>query len=395
MNKTISVFMIAICSLITSCIYAHQAPEHSHNALATAVPVEALQQLIIDYMHSNGTDWVERKVIPTEQNLMAVTFLPDNEHVAYACKSGIVKICRLSDQKIIREIQATAPDDHIHSLSLFSRTMLALATGTKFVVWDITNLDNIHQAHSIEKPIDRWSPARGGSHSFNQLAKLLASAVIPMRISIWQLPPENTSQMPITIPCAHGEASELTFSPCGKYLATGGLTGNNILIWDVNTKKQIQKLELNMPRALLNIISQLIWLPDNTLVATQNNTLHTWQLLAPESNRFTAQTYKKVDISLISDSIDKIVSIPHTQALAVVGSNSAQKQITLLDRDTVKTLFETTQDTIHTIAVSPNGQYLAAALTNSVKIWENPNTQIIASLGAQNAVKKKITQQII
>lgn len=196
--------------------------------------------------------------------------------------------------------------------------------------------------------------------AFSPDSRMLASGSFESTISLWQLKPgEPVPAAPLTAFSAHpGGVFCLTFSPDGRALYSGG-ADQFIQVWSVDTGHQIQRLAGHSGAVQAIVLS----LDGLTLVSgSSDRTLKVWQPAVQDTAL----------LNLIGHN-GPVVSVTFNPATNVVASSSSDRSIRLWSAERGQNLavLQGYIGAIEAVAISPEGQYLAATGTNNrVLLWQ-------------------------
>ncbi len=167
-----------------------------------------------------------------------IAFSPDGKWIAACNSDKILKVLNIQNGTCLTQVKI---DDHISGLT-FSQNNRYLATAayvrTSTVEVRHTETGELFAKYSADSE-------NTGSYrpiSFSPDTQLIASTCIPANandaesVVVWDL--QSAEQ----IACLSAHARWITtlcFSPCGKFLASGGEDGT-VYVWDVNTWQQVQ-----------------------------------------------------------------------------------------------------------------------------------------------------------
>lgn len=407
-------FFIALCF---DCLYGqHNMPQarkesfDSAELLNVITHIPEIQKLVVDYLN-NGWDWSLRTVIKTNNNAVLITYFPDNQHIACASPLGTIDIWDIKKKVINKTVNTyTAMQEQTRSMLAADNIFITVSNLGKISIWDISAIHSMSDQPffiaSYQSEFPKNKPSKN-SLAYSSQEKLLALSILPSVITILSLKNLKNITEHRVLNCNQNEASEISFSPCGKYLATAGASSNNAVhIWDLERGNRIKSVEL-LPRLFLNIIETMRWLSDNILIASKDDTIYKWDVSNPHKPQqlvsLTDQTSESYNGSFTTfgsadyeKKIEQLVNVPHSSKLiSMTHSPRTQELIIWDERGQKKQFFNFTEGKIHDIAISPNGQYFASSCSDlTIKIWENQLILLSAHYFARLHAKKKNDQVI-
>ena len=175
----------------------------------------------------------------TERGMIGcVTFSPNGKWIAVSNSDNMLRVLDIKDGTCLTQIETVDYTSEL-TFSLDNRYLAAAYTGSSTVeIWHVeTNRTN----RSIEKfTADTEEVKFFRPISFSPDTQLIASTSIidaaHNTIIVWDI--ESGQQIALLI--AHTkEITTICFSPCGKFLASGGEDGT-VYVWDVETWRQVK-----------------------------------------------------------------------------------------------------------------------------------------------------------
>ncbi|HZZ78557.1 MAG TPA: WD40 repeat domain-containing protein, partial [Gemmataceae bacterium] len=222
---------------------------------------------------------------------------------------------------------------------------LAAASEDKTVsLWDLTNGKYIGclSGHTDRIPALAWHPN----------GKFLVSAGWDTTARVW----DAATLQPVFILNTHAiQVNAAAFSGDGRWLACAD-SNSTIHVWDFDSKKTIHKLKV--PQAE---IRTLAFSPDDKyLAANGDRIIHVW-------NPVTGQPYAdigprplaKTSVSAHRDGIHLLTNAGGG-AMRIWNTNTRQQVLNV-----------NTPETIHALAYSPDGKWIAGAAGSKVRIWDH------------------------
>jgi len=292
--------------------------------------------------------------LPAEYKISSVIFTPDNKYIVSASRK--IKVWRITDGTLVKTFSTSGSPDSI-SLSPDGR-LLAASYGNTIKIWQTSNGGLIKMLKegdtkfifSIDfSPDGRYLASGSWSGFRNRTARL-------WRLSDWHL-----------VKTIKTSCDDLTywhflvkFSPDGKYLA-GSLASRTIKLWSVPNGKLIRTLKgYSWPVRFVNFS------PDGKFLISRDKSLRLWQL----SNGTLVKTLKG----------HSLIFSPDGRYQALVSEGNIIRIVRASDNTLVRVLKGPPGDNIYPVSFSPNGQYLASANEDELRLWHLADGTLLKTL---------------
>jgi WD40 repeat protein/serine/threonine protein kinase len=300
----------------------------------------------------------------------SVAYSPDGKHLASASQDGTVKVwdAQPGPQPLTRQLRistgvmvysgprvAFGPD---------GKCLASAATGTRVRVWDVRTGQEI-----LSLPRHTGQVTTVG---FSPDGKLLARA-LDRTVKVWDA---QTGQELVTLEGHTNSIWSVAFSPDGKRLVSGSgegigvgqssgdTTKGEVIVWDVETGKELLTLK--------GISRCVTFSPDGKYLASGSGL---WATLG-EVKVWNAQTGKELFTSKgHTDAVNSVAFSPDSKRLA---SASQDTTVKVWDAQTGGELVSLKghTDPVNDVAFSPDGKRLASASGSSgngrgeLKVWD-------------------------
>jgi WD40 repeat protein len=217
---------------------------------------------------------------------------------------------------------------------------------------------------SEDKSISVWNLATGGYHgclvghtdrvpalAWDPSSNYLVSAGWDTTARVWDA---NSLQPAIILNTHASQVHALAFSADGRWLACAD-SSHTIHVWDFNTKKTVHKLKV--PEAELRTLA---FSPDGKFLACNGDRMI--HLCNPE----TGKPY--VDLGPRPNSKTTVSIDPAGKHLLTNGGGNAVRIWDIATHQLVTAL--ESADTIHALAYSPDGKWIAGCVGKQIRLWD-------------------------
>jgi WD40 repeat protein len=334
-NFTIAAYFFAFCTHASAQeITTTTNATRDANPLTTVTPVEAIQQIIVDYTNiwQHKTKWF------FEHPVTALAFLPNSKLLVTGTENGTLSLWD-ENQNLIHAL----PNQSTSKI-----TAIIALTDKKFISTTETGLISEWQLNQQDQII--------GMRNTNTKCQINAFSYDPINhqcaiadtqegaIRFYNLKTERVQKIKTL---KQALVTTLAYSPDGKYIAAGARVHGG-KIWDL-TDNEPYELTQHEDSAILGIS----WLAHNKLIATHDE-LGSIRHIDTTNTRLLKQR-------IISDPTDIAntaqVYVPQTHQL-ITANTENKLQLWDVAKNTCTELAPHS-DSISSLAVSPDGQYLA------------------------------------
>jgi WD40 repeat protein len=287
-----------------------------------------------------------------EDMIMGLAFSPDGKLLASGSHDGTVRIWDVA-KRSERNVLRGHADGHFVLSVAFSRDgkLVASSSSNKTVkLWEVANGKEqaTLQGHSDGVETVAFSPT----------VDILASGAAA-EVFIWNVP---TRKRIANFQTSSTQGTKVAFSPDGKTVATGGFS-KPIELWDMSTSSKRAVLEGQDAFKLA-----LVYSPDGTTIVSSGTqaTLVVWDVLAGKIRTHIKSAIRENSLSLAFLPDSRTIMASSVKGARSWDVNSGQELQFYPVRSGADAI-------VPSIAVSPNGETLAASDLVEVKLFElNP-----------------------
>lgn len=173
------------------------------------------------------------------QRVYKLAFSPDGKYLASSAASGTLKVWEMDNKMAVNDINTREHTNHIYSLVFSPDNRFLLSSSCEIIVWNMEkDSKNFLKKVAIFDEADfddEMSPPHINGLTFSPCGKFLASGTANI-IKLWSWNSQGTLRL-IDSKDNLSNIYALTFSPCGKFVAAG-LENGTVNIWYVNIKNQ-------------------------------------------------------------------------------------------------------------------------------------------------------------
>ncbi len=252
-------------------------------------------------------------------------------------------------------------------------SLFASVTDKIIKLWDVNTGVLLHTLEGHEYKVS--------SVTFSPQGDMLASGSMDNSIKLWNV---NTGELITTLgaglffTAGHEKAvNSVAFTPDGKYLVSGG-ADKNVKLWELSTGKVLQTLTGHNGEITSIAITTH---EDNILViasGSQDKTIKLW--------------FNTVPLYTLEGHEDTIQSIAFSPDGKILASGSRDKTIKLWSvpptEEPPRTL-QMLEDDVVSIAFNPNGDILASVSGSQINLWDVKSGEILNTL-QQDALGKSV-----
>lgn len=283
----------------------------------------------------------------------ALAFHPDASFIATGHDDGAINYWDAPGHHAIFEKSLTFHKKPISALAISpDGKKLAAACEDKTVsIWDLAGGKYVGclTGHTDRIPALAWHPS----------GRFLVSAGWDTTARVW----DAQSLQPTILLNSHAtQVNAAAFSPDGRWLACAD-SSHAIHIWDFDKKKTVHKIKI--PQAE---IRTLAFSPDGKyLAANGDRVIHVWD---PETARpyadISPRPLAKTSVSVHPDGLRFVTN----------GGGNSPRIWDIPSRAPVATL--DSDNTVHTLAYSPDGNWIAASIGNKIHLFDAKGKPIAA-----------------
>lgn len=280
--------------------------------------------------------------LPQESWVTALTIHPSSAYLATGHDDGTIRYWDFAGQLAVHTLRHHKKPISALALHADGKTLAAASEDRTISLWDVSTGKHLRTltGHTDRIPALAWHPK---DH-------VLVSAGWDTAARVW----DALAGTPIILLNDHAaQVHALAFSPDGKWLASAD-SAQKIHVWDFAAKKS--KHVLTGPAVE---IRSLAFSPDNTtLASTGDRTIHLWNAATGQSALGSERRGRVKPSVAVSADGARLATNAGGAACQIwsVASGAAEK--TLADKQT-----------IHQVAFSPAGPWVAAAAVDHVRVW--------------------------
>ncbi|KAL7278427.1 hypothetical protein ACG7TL_007424 [Trametes sanguinea] len=343
-------------------------------------------------------DWNTANRLPSRtmehsSSVMRVVVSPDSCLIACGLDNGEVVLWRKSDGQRLRSLPG---ESDVISIAFNSDSRLASAYRySPFILWDISTatpldtLDNarasvavfcpdgVHSVHAISNTIyiRRWSgnaPLKPERPSLSMRFKRWFDPHVPLRRYVHNMAEVEPDSDPLT----HHLAA-VSVSPTGTLVLT--VYEDHWQLWDVSDGNWVRHKKCAMAGSVLSITA---WSPRGNRFActTVHNGVGVWETLT--GNHLGTFSEHSRHVTAIAFTADE-------QHILTASRDGSIRRWTFWPTSSSEILFQSAEDTIDALAVSPDGQWLVSGAsrrdsppdTSSAELLVKPSRQTVEYWG--------------
>lgn len=346
-----------------------------------------LRSVKFDNANMGGVIFGERVSIKVGSNVTSLSYSPDGQTLAIGGSDGTVKLWAVATSQLLRTLVGYANPVSSISYSPSGESMMTrnengigqlwkdntvlLMPGLGYNQnWRIFAVNVRGKITLAEMPtgkklqtLEHTGPACSLIYGPDGKTLVISSDNFTDFVELWDT---STGKIINTLYRYHRAYRSVSYSPDGKTLTTGGVTGD-VILWRADTGKILQTL-----KGHADWVSSTSYSPDGQTLATGSidGTVKLWEV----------STSRLLDTLVERDSISSIIYSPDGKTL-VTGSNGSIK---FWDVNIVKLLSFLVvwhAGSVNSLSYSPDGQTLATgSIDGTVKLWEVSTGKLLQTL---------------
>jgi WD40 repeat protein/serine/threonine protein kinase len=292
-----------------------------------------------------------------------VAFSPDGKRLATACADRTVRIWEVAARREVATLAGHPGEVFCVKFSPDGKTLASCGRGTAVRLWDVDAsrlITTLEGGHTTSVTFLAFSPD----------SKTLASGGFDGHVRLWDT---ANRQVMKTLRVPRASLTSAAFSPDGKMLATGGGDGT-LRVWDLTTNQVASLLRGHRGR-----ITAVAFAPDGrSLVSgSPDRTVKVWDVASgPGPIVLTNQS-----------SIDGLAISPGGKIVAV--GDYFDNSVKLYDVASRQrpAILKGHEKPVWTVAIAPNGQYLASTSTDGlILLWDLATKKRVAKFQHDSGV---------
>ncbi|OSC98368.1 WD40 repeat-like protein [Trametes coccinea BRFM310] len=314
----------------------------------------------------NTANHLPSRTVEHSSSVMRVVVSPDSCLIACGLDNGEVVLWRKSDGQRLRSLPG---ESDVISIAFNSDSRLAAVYRySPFILWDISTttpldtLDNarasvavfspdgVHSVHAVNNTISirRWSgnaPLNPERPSLSMRLKRWFDPQVPLRRYVHTMEEVEPDSDPMT------HLAAVSVSPTGTLVLT--VYGDHWQLWDVSDGNWVRHKKCAMAGSVLSITA---WSPtgDRFACTTVHNGVGVWETLT--GNHLGTFSEHSRHVTAIAFTADE-------QHILTASRDGSIRRWTFWPTSSSEILFQSAEDTIDTLAVSPDGQWLLSGAT--------------------------------
>jgi WD40 repeat protein len=318
-------------------------------------------------------------IMKHEDEVNVVTFSPDGKHLATGSDDGTARVWEVSSGREVARMVHGAP---VYDAA-FSPDGKYLAAGSEddtARLWDVSTRKEVAvMRHEDEVNVVAFSPD----------GRYLATGSDDGTTRVWEvISGREVARMVYRAP-----VYSVAFSPDGKYLATGGWD-DSARVWDVSTEEEVAIMK---HEGGVNVVT---FSPDGRYLATgsDDGTARVWEVISGWETRYNVQSYPVYSVTFSPDAkylamasrdgTARVRNIPEGREIAMV-----RHPVEVLRTGAARGLFdsvfagrtrsprEVADEIAHSVALSPDGRYLATAIGDrTARVWKTATGEQLSKM---------------
>jgi WD40 repeat protein len=218
----------------------------------------------------------DRELPPAKSEYMAVAFHPNGKHLLTGQQDGTIRVW---DIRTRGELGKFGSHKHPMRGLVFSpdgRYLASISADGEIKLWDATRLDEQHldgTAKPLVDPMRSRSPGMCVNLTFSPDGKFLASGADEYTVKIWSV--ETGKEAHASLRGHKEDIYAVAFSPDGKWLASAG-EESTIRVWDRHADYAL----IRTFRGHTGLVNSLDYSPDSRLLFSGSNdyTAKVWDM---------------------------------------------------------------------------------------------------------------------